>query len=334
MNLQSLIGSNCKSSISGDYGGLVKWKMMKNKITMLLFLFCLSACSAQPAQNPSAPTAEENQPYLHATQTALQQSSTDSANSQGTITPTASQRLPPEEWQNWPVIPEVTDTAREIYQRGIELGNNPHAFSKVGDCQNVSQAFLGFFDHPGQYEQMSGMGELQDTLENFKGYFDRDGQATQYGFNAAAVLSPLWADPEVCLPDETPLECELRITKPTFVLISLEFWFEGRTSEIYERYLRQIIEYTMEKGAVPILATKADNIEKDHSLNLTTAKLAYEYDLPLWNWWAAAQPLGDHGIDKYRDGFHITVQAWNVRSKTFLQTLDHLWEGLREMRLS
>jgi hypothetical protein len=200
----------------------------------------------------------------------------------------------------------------------------------VADCQNVSNAFLGFFDHPGKYDQIEGVGELQDTIDNFSGYFDRDGQATQYGFNAAAVLSPLWADTEVCLPDENPLECELRITRPTFVLISLEFWFEGRTSDVYERYMRQIIEYTMAQGAVPILATKADNVEEDHSLNLTTASLAYEYDIPLWNWWAAAQPLGDHGIDPYRDGFHISVEAWNVRSKTFLQTLDHLWKGLNE----
>jgi len=211
------------------------------------------------------------------------------------------------------------------------MGNDPHAFSKVGDCQNVKQSFLGFFDHPDQYELMSGIDRMQDTIDHFSGYFDRDGEATKYGFNAAAVLSPLWADPDVCLPDETPLECELRITRPTFVLISLEFWFEGRTSEIYERYMRQIIEYTISQGAVPILATKADNVEKDHSLNLTTAKLAYEYDLPLWNWWAAAQELSDAGMDKYRaDNFHISVEAWNIRSKTFLQTLDHLWKELRE----
>jgi hypothetical protein len=248
-----------------------------------------------------------------------------------TIETTKDARLLPEDWQNWPIIPEVTHTAREIYQQGIAMGNNPHAFSKVGDCQNVKQSFLGFFDHPGKYEGLTGIEPLADTIENFKGYFDRDGQSTQYGFNAAAVLSPLWADPDICLPDETPLECELRITRPSFVLISLEFWFEGRTADVYERYMRQIIEYTISQGVVPILATKADNIEKDHSLNLATAQLAYEYDIPLWNWWAAAQPLGDHGIDKDRDGFHITVQAWNIRSKTFLQTLDHLWKGLREI---
>jgi len=305
--------------------------MKLKRLLLILFLISLSACGAQPNIDFATPVAGSDQalPYLSATQTAA--AGRDSLSPEITLTATA-ERLPPEDWLDWPVIPEVTGTAREIYIKGIALGNDPHAFSKVGDCQNVKQSFLGFFDHPGQYDQMSGIDQLQDTIDNFKGYFDRDGQATQYGFNAAAVLSPLWADPEVCLPDENPLECELRITKPTFVLISLEFWFAGRTPEVYERYMRQIIEYTISQGAVPILATKADNVEKDHSLNLTTARLAYEYDLPLWNWWAAAQPLGDHGLDPYRDGFHLSVEAWNVRSKTFLQTLDHLWEGLRDLQ--
>ena len=80
---------------------------------------------------------------------------------------------------DWPVVPEVTETAREIYRKGIAMGNNPHAFSKVGDCQNVKQAFLGFFDHPGKYKDMKGIGSMQDTINNFQGYFDRDGEATQ-----------------------------------------------------------------------------------------------------------------------------------------------------------
>lgn len=310
--------------------------MKISRIPLLFLLVILAACTGASPQAESLPKSEsdDGSSYIQATKTAaaVEMLATEAAAQQPTATPEAA--LDPEDWRDWPVIPEVTETAGEIYRKGIEMGNDPHAFSKVGDCQNVKQAFLGFFDHPGQYENISGIDELRNTIDNFNGYFDRDGQATQYGFNAAAVLSPLWADPDVCLPDENPLECELRITRPTFVLISLEFWFAGRTPEVYELYMRQIIEYTIDQGAVPILSTKADNVEEDHSLNLTTARLAAEYDLPLWNWWAAAQPLGDHGIDPYRDGFHISEEAWNVRSKTFLQTLDHLWEGLRDIELT
>ena len=110
----------------------------------------------------------------------------------------------------------------------------------------------------------------------------------------------------------------------------METGFEGRTAAVYEQYMRQIIEYALAQGALPILATKADNFEGDHSINLTTARLALEYDLPLWNFWRAAQPLPNHGMDAVRnDKFHISVEAWNVRSFTGLQALDAIWRAVR-----
>ena len=149
------------------------------------------------------------------------------------------------------------------------------------------------------------------------------------GFNAAAVLSPLWADPKACLAGEDPLDCELRITKPIIVIVSLEVWWNGRTPQAYEALMRRILDTIIAHGAVPILATKADNVEGDNSLNLTTAKLASEYDLPLWNFWAAVQPLPAHGMDmKRNDGFHISTDAWTTRSFTGLEALDSVWRGL------
>ena len=116
------------------------------------------------------------------------------------------------------------------------------------------------------------------------------------------------------------------IHNPSFAIISLELWWLGRTTERYEDYLRQILDLLIEEGVVPILATKADNVEGDHSLNYTTAKLAYEYDLPLWNFWRAAQKLPNQGMDPYRDdGFHISYEAWTERSFTALRTLDVMW---------
>jgi hypothetical protein len=247
--------------------------------------------------------------------------------------PTATPRtgLTPEQWQEWPVVPNVTGRAIEIYKTGLTLGNNPHAFSKVGDCQNIKQAFMGFFDLPDRYNLGTDYQYLQGTIDNFAGYFNTDGQAVKGGFNAATVLSPLWANPEVCQPGENPLECELRLTKPSIVFISFEVWWEGRTPETYEKYMRQVIETVIARGAVPILVTKADNVEGDHSINLTTARLAFEYDLPLWNFWRSVQSLPNHGMDPVRnDGFHISTDGWNQRSFTGLQALDSIWHGVRE----
>ncbi len=244
-------------------------------------------------------------------------------------TTTSDTRLPPERWQEWPIVPTVTAGAIEIYREGQTMGLDPHAFSKVGDCQSVKAAFMGYFDIPERYSLGSDYAYLQQTIDNFAGHFNTDGQAVKGGFNAAAVLSPLWADPKACLAGENPLECELRITKPIIVIVSLEVWWNGRTPQAYESLMRQILDTIIAHGAVPILATKADNVEGDNSLNLTTAKLAYEYDLPLWNFWAAVQPLPAHGMDmKRNDGFHISTEAWNTRSFTGLEALDSVWRGL------
>lgn len=247
-------------------------------------------------------------------------------------TPTADERLKPEEWRDWPVIPTMSPGMIEVYKKGIEMGNRPDAFSKVGDCQNIPEVFLGLFDKE-NYVLPERIAYLQDTLDHFSGSFGREGMALKGGFVFPTVFSPLRADPSVCNPGETPYECELRVHKPSFVLISMEFRYDGRTAEKHEKYLRQAVEYALERGIVPILATKADNYEGDHSLNLTTARIAYEYQVPLWNAWLAVQPLPDHGIDWERDsyGFHITPDAWQVRSETFLQALDALWNEVKEL---
>ena len=96
--------------------------------------------------------------------------------------------------------------------------------------------------------------------------------------------------------------------------------------------MRRVIERILETGAVPIIATKADNLEGDHGINATIAQIAYDYDIPLWNFWAAVQPLADKGLSP--DGFHLTFgrnffddpkrmqNAWPWRNLTALQTLD------------
>lgn len=302
---------------------------MKTTVAKVLsLLFLLSSCQTAAVEpvdwaTPVSPEAQA-ETYLNKTQTATNFSEEPSAE------PTEDLRLIPDDWQVWPVVPEVTATAREIYRKGLAMGNNPGAFSKIADCQNLSTVFLWKFDHRDIYKFDYKLDDYMDTIENFQGFFDRDGFSAKFGFTAASPLTQFEADPDYCFPEETPLECELRIARPTFVLVSMEFPFNGRSVFLYEKYMRQIIDYIIAQGAVPILATKADNIEQDHSINLAVAKLAYEYDLPLWNWWAAAQPLGDHGIDPYRDGFHISEQAWEERSKTFLKVLDHLWKGLKD----
>ncbi|HNR45771.1 MAG TPA: hypothetical protein PKH92_00325 [Anaerolineaceae bacterium] len=283
--------------------------------------------ATQPAPEiPTRPAVETTLPASTETQTARPATAT----ALPVFTPTPDLRQPPEDWQNWPIVPRVSARAIEIYQTGLALGNNPLAFSKVGDCQSISEVLMGIYDQPMYYDRFDGEPDIQEAIRQFAGSFGRDGVAVNGGFNAAAVLSPIWADPDLCEAGETPIECEYRINRPSIVIISLEVWWEGRTPEHYEQYMRQIIEFFIERGTLPILATKADNVEGDHSINLTTARLAYAYDIPLWNFWSAAQPLPYHGMDPNRDdGFHIAPETWGTRSVTALRTLSAVWHAVK-----
>jgi hypothetical protein len=261
---------------------------------------------------------------------------------QGYVHSTQAHQCDPAPWQTRPVVPVVSETAREIYRRGLELGNNPRAFSKVGDCQNVEAYFLSNFDEPGQYD-LGPYSALQAAIDNFRGSFSRQSAAVQGGFTVASVLSPLMSDPAFCQSDESPLECEERLQNPSLVIISMETWNRRgkQPVSLYEDYLSQIVQFWIGRGVVPILATKADNLEGDGSINAAIVRVAERYDVPLWNFWLAAQSLPGHGFDPaWNDGFHLLWarsfynnparlrDGWPIRNLTALQALDAVWRGV------
>ncbi|MCE7947397.1 MAG: SGNH/GDSL hydrolase family protein [Chloroflexi bacterium CFX4] len=240
-------------------------------------------------------------------------------------------------WQLRPVLPDRLGRAREIYAQGLALGNNPNAFSIVGDCQSVPAFFLGSFENPSAYN-LGGYSHLQAVIKHFKGSFDRRNMTVHSGFNVASVLAETWADPNQCEIGETPLMCEYRLHKPSIAFVSMETIWSGNVTA-YERHLRQIVEYLLEQGVVPILVTKADNIEGGHRVNEAIVRVADSYGVPLWNFWLAVQGLPNHGLQE--DGFHLTFSrnlfndrqrfqgAWAVRNLTALQALDRVWRGVQ-----
>ncbi|OGO11610.1 MAG: hypothetical protein A2Y53_07175 [Chloroflexi bacterium RBG_16_47_49] len=252
---------------------------------------------------------------------------------------TQGQDLPPEKWQLWPVIPVISDHALDIYRAGISQGNDPMHFSKVGDCQNIHQYFLGMFDSTGTFRLGENYEYLQETIDYFSGNWSRASEAVRTGFNVASVLAPLHANPQNCLPAETPLACEIRIWNPSFVIISMETWTTDRPVEAYENYLRQIVEYAISKNVLPIVGTKADNLEGNQAINQIVARVAADYDIPLWNFWAATDPLTGQGL--MEDRFHLTNGpnyfdtaesmdlGWPIRNLTGLLAIDAVWKALR-----
>ncbi len=299
-------------------------------ISLFIFLI-LSACTARAAtQNGIADDPEVTPEIAVSTQQpTLKPSATPTV--EIVNTPTPDTRSLPAQWQDWPIIPEATNRSREIFEIGRTKGVNPNAFSKIGDCQNVKESFMGIYD-TGRFFLLDSQKGWQQTVDQFKGYFNRDSLAFGQGLNVAAALSALHADPNNCQSGENPIQCELRVINPAYAFIRFERWYPDITPpETYEKYLRQIIDQVIEHGTVPILMTKADNVEGGQQINQIIANLAYEYDIPLYNWWKAAQALPNKGLDPERDDlFHIDpAYAWTEQSAYGLGTLDSIWKGTR-----
>ncbi len=283
-----------------------------------------SSTSASTA--PVAPTPPTGQPpTLTQTQT-------------GATQPPPALTLGPDDWKTLPIISPISARAVEIYRQGVAMGNNPTGFSKVGDCGGTTAWFLTDFDRGPNFYRLGEYDELQPVIEAFQGSYARASLAAKAGFNAASLFSPLWANRQLCQPDEGPLACEYRLNRPSiaFILIgSNDVWHQ----DSFESQMRRAIEYSIENGVLPVLSTKADDLEGDGSINAAIARLAQAYEIPLINYWAVVQPLPGRGLQE--DGVHLTwagnrfddpqamQKAWPWRNLTTLQMLDAIWSAIQ-----
>ncbi len=284
----------------------------------------LTPQASQTAGAQDSPTAlpETQQPLPPPTSTTVPPTATPVG---PTLTPTPDTRLLPRYWRQWPIVPALTGRARTAFELGQTLGADTHVFTRIGDCQSVPDVFLGIYGTERYYFSANTM-YLEQTVEWFRPSFLVESVAAKDGFGVASVFSPLLSDPELCDGSETPLECEFRLRQPAFAFIAMGTNWVPNASLSFEKYLRQIVTYSLEHGVVPILVTKADNIEQDYALNESIARIAYEEDVPLYNAWLAVQYLPNHGLDE--DNIYLIPDAWDARNFSALETLDALLRDL------
>lgn len=274
-----------------------------------------STATSENNSSPSATATEE--PPATATQN---------------FTATPDTRMQAYQWRYWPIIPEISQNALNIYARGLELGNDPTRFSKVGDCQSQPDVFLGFYEKGEAFQLDPAYAYLQNTLDQFAGSFGRNSIAVENGMTVASEFSPLWARNPGCTGSEGPLACEFRLFNPSIAIISLGTNWPAGAPDQFESNLRAIIEYSIEAGVLPLLVNKADFANEGDQLNQIMAELALEYDIPLWNLWLSVQHLPNHGIDPEEKGgsIYLIPEAWDIKSFTALQTLNKLLEAIDE----
>lgn len=241
-----------------------------------------------------------------------------------------------------PILPEISDPARQVYERALEQGRSPNSFAKVGDCMTDTPLFLVPLGD-GEYD-LGEHDELQTVVEQYTtgeiNSFNRKSQAAAGGFNTASIVDSMWANPEFCEPGETPLACEFRITEPSVAVIMFG------TNDVqyldaaqFDYFLRSIVVETLRNDTLPLLSTfpvRPEFPEQTKLFNQIVVKVAQDYDMPLINLWRALEDLPNQGVDP-EDPTHMTapedelvcyfidenMQAgFNVRNLLTLQALD------------
>jgi hypothetical protein len=242
----------------------------------------------------------------------------------------------------YPVVPEISEQARRIYDDGLAKGNNPHTFIKVGDCMTHTPYFLDPLGE-GDYD----LGEYQDVqpiidyfMDGDLNSFARESQASAGGFNSASVLDSLWANPEFCEAGETPLTCEFRAMQPSIALIMFGtndvFYLDEQS---FDFFLRSIVVETIRNGTLPIMSTfpqRPEFPEKSVLYNQIVVQVTQDYDVPLINLWLALESLPNQGVD-HEETTRMSIPAsggvcyfigpnleagFTVRNLVTLQTLD------------
>ncbi|MBK8026465.1 MAG: SGNH/GDSL hydrolase family protein [Chloroflexi bacterium] len=213
----------------------------------------------------------------------------------------------------WQFGPEQV---RGIIERGRAMGNNGQVFTTLGDSNSLSGDFLRPLVLE-NYCTWGGFAHLQEVVRYFSvppaagdaSSFTHQSIAVQMGFNSAAALDPFWATDPRCAGGETPLACELRVTRPAVLIVMLGGKDVGTMSlDAYRTNMIRLVDEAIGKGVVPVLTTFVvlpgrDVYTPSLMFNQVLVDLARERGTPLINLWAAARALPDNGIAS--DGTHL-----------------------------
>ncbi|MDW8053792.1 MAG: SGNH/GDSL hydrolase family protein [Anaerolineae bacterium] len=233
-----------------------------------------------------------------------------------------------------PGIPAISPQVRQMYQQAVRTGRDPDMIAVVGDCNAEPPVFFGRL--AAGAVNLSAYPELARIAQRFRRAFARLGVATNGGFNTASPLDPLWSDPKRCNRNEPPLDCELRLSNASLVVVSLGTG-DTFTWREFEANYRAVIERILAAKAVPLLMTKADALESleggappDH-INNVIRRLGAQYGLPVIDYAQAARLLPNNGlVTEYDDNlrartpFHVDALGADVRLIMLLQTLNAL----------
>jgi hypothetical protein len=245
-------------------------------------------------------------------------------------------RAPLPDW-----IPRITFRMRQRYQNALRAGRDPRMFTVAGDSNSDWLRYQGRVA-AGNFD----LGSWRTVAGRFDPSFTRRSLAARGGVGAFAMFDPAQAGSSACRPDEGMFACELRLSNAGIVFIQLGtgdrfVWHE------FEANYQRMIDYALSQNTLPVLVTKADDMESWQGgapigyINDTIRRLAQAYELPLLDFYTASRtlpvvpnpdlpdrPLTQYGLhDEWGYYFHLTEEGYALRILTTLQTLDAITRG-------
>jgi len=248
-------------------------------------------------------------------------------------------------------VASIGGGARAIYLSGQAAGNKRNVFSKVGDSLSDTPNFLRAFG--GSYN-LRGYGSLLPVLQFFStgnalggNPFVSGSISAHASWGEVSVLDPGSADHGRCNSGETPVACEMRVVKPSVVIILI-----GTNDspafppDVFGSRLREIVETCIQANVVPILSTippRAQYNDNVIAYNQVIAAMAGSYGIPMTDLYSALVNLPNHGYGD--DGIHLSVPPGGpsatvdftpenlqygatMRNLTALQILDSVWKNV------
>jgi hypothetical protein len=225
-------------------------------------------------------------------------------------------------------IPKITPAQRAIWQRAASVGKDPAMFTVVGDCNSQPAVYVRRVA-TGEFDSSRVDARLQAAVLRFSDAFGRVSLAAQGGFGTANMTDPTWADGALCGVKQGPFECEVWVSRASVVFVEL-----GTGDQLawrdFEKNYRPLVALALEKGALPVLVTKADDIEtstgaRSGHINAIVRKAAADFGVPLYDFYAASRALPNLGlIDEGDKDFHLNDAGIYRHIEGTLQTLSAL----------
>ncbi|MDB4932174.1 MAG: multifunctional acyl-CoA thioesterase and protease and lysophospholipase [Myxococcaceae bacterium] len=228
---------------------------------------------------------------------------------------------------------------RAIYAAGQAAGNRANVFSKVGDDLTATGAFMD--DLGCRDETLGTYASLLPTVDYFRtvtfaasrtgawcgtanSYSLRSAAADQ-AWTAARVLTPYPTAPSDCpAPDNTPLRCELRRTRPGAALIMLGSYDLQASADpaAFRASLTQVVADVVNAGVIPVLSTippRRNNTTlgpRVAAYNDAIIAVAEAQQVPLWDYWVALNGATMLNQGMASDGLYPSVGGGSAANFT------------------